>query len=184
MTLATAGEIPSSHHVKPKGFGVDVWAIDQDNISPISTYICAVACVFVRLSILLFYIRIFCIPRARALILSTVVVLVAEGIAFFPPTLFQCTPISYFWLRWDGEHHGHCVKIRPLVWVSAAVGILLDVWLIVLPLLFIAGLQLRKKKKVLLASMFAMGIVHIHHIRSVIAISLARLPYIDKEPLV
>ncbi len=34
------------------------------------------------------------------------------GFLFF--NIFQCTPISYFWLRWDGEHEGHCVDANKV----------------------------------------------------------------------
>ncbi|KAI0024604.1 hypothetical protein F4780DRAFT_724333 [Xylariomycetidae sp. FL0641] len=166
-------------NIKPKGFGVDIWAVPPENIPDIlivflvGSCLYAVARVLIRLSILFFYLRIFRVRQARIAIWITLVVVLAQGIAFFFASLLQCTPVSYFWLHWDGEHQGHCIDARSMVWASAIVGIVQDVWFILLPIPFIIRLQLPLKKKLLVASMFAVGII-------VVVISSLRLPAINK----
>ncbi|KAJ3555327.1 hypothetical protein NPX13_g10376 [Xylaria arbuscula] len=164
--------------LRTKGFGMDLWAVPQQNINTIlkgvlvasGSYVVAQA--LTRLSILCFCLRIFQVRPAKTMIYYTIVFLAALSIAHFTPTVVQCTPISYTWLRWDGEHHGQCINLRVFVWTTAILAILLDIWLIILPLLYISRLKLPLKKRIFVTSMFAVGI-------AVLAISIARLPYID-----
>ncbi|KAI1344489.1 hypothetical protein F5Y15DRAFT_113185 [Xylariaceae sp. FL0016] len=165
--------------MKSRGFGLDIWAVPVENISTIlvgslaSSTIYVLARTLVRISILLFLLRIFRTAQARPVIVATLIFMTAEGIAFLPPILFQCAPIQYFWLQWDGVHRGQCIDVRALVWASAIVGIILDFWLILLPLLFVVHLQLPRKTKIFVCSMFAMGGV-------VIGVSFVRLPTINR----
>ncbi|KAI0860399.1 hypothetical protein F4860DRAFT_217287 [Xylaria cubensis] len=164
---------------KPRGFGTDLWAVPPDNIEGLlkgiyaASTLYAIARILVRISILLFYLRIFRASRARIVIIGTVVFILVEGVAFTIPTLLQCSPVAYFWERWDGLHQGRCIDPYPLVLISGIFGVLVDTWLIAVPIPFVVRLQLPWQKKILISSMFAVGII-------VIGISLARFPSIKQ----
>lgn len=71
--------------------------------------------------------------------------------------LAQCRPVSYYWQGWDGLHDGHCIGIHALAWASAAVSIILDFWMLGLPLSQLVPLQMHWKKKLAVALMFGVG---------------------------
>ncbi|KAI1173970.1 hypothetical protein F4777DRAFT_413824 [Nemania sp. FL0916] len=164
--------------LKNKGLGMDNWAVPQENLNyillliVIATPLYVVSRFFIRISILLFYLRIFRTPRARKAILFTIGIIVAQLIGFLFPVIFQCSPVDLAWLRWDREHYGSCIDIAAVVWSGAALGLAIDFWMVVLPLPLIARLQLPMRKRVLVGAMFAVGIIGI-------GISLARLHLIN-----
>ena len=113
-----------------------------------------------KLTLLCFYIRIFPSTRVRHLLLGTVVFNCLFGVAFGLVAVFQCTPISYFWVMWDKEHTGgKCIDINAMSWANAAISILLDVWMLAIPLSQLRNLQLGWKKKVGVALMFSVGLL-------------------------
>lgn len=87
------------------------------------------------------------------------VFILVEGVAYIILTLLQCRPVSFFWERWDGQHHGQCLNAYPLVLSSGIFGVVLDFWLIAVPVPFVIRLQLPWQKKVLVSSMFAVGVM-------------------------
>jgi hypothetical protein len=114
----------------------------------------------VRLSILLLYQRIFGdIPLARWLIRFSFGLIIACSIAFDLAVIFGCTPISYFWTSWDGEHEGYCISNNGIFWAGAFVVIAIDIWIILIPLPFIARLNLTLRSKILSAVMFGFGLL-------------------------
>lgn len=162
-----------------QGFGVDVWAVPQENISYILTFFLVGSCLYftsralIRVSILLFYLRIFRTSRDKAIITWTLAVVVLFSFTLLFPIVFQCSPVDYLWLQWDGTRKGHCTNFRVFVWVATSIGIALDFWIVLIACSFVARLQLPLKKKIMVSSMFTVGIV-------AIAFSIARLPYINQ----
>jgi hypothetical protein len=71
--------------------------------------------------------------------------------------IFQCNPINYFWLKWDGEHKGQCLNINPITWANAIISISLDIWMHAIPLWQLKRLKLGWKKKTGVAAMFFVG---------------------------
>ncbi|KAI1165357.1 hypothetical protein F5B18DRAFT_669686 [Nemania serpens] len=127
----------------------------------------------IRVSILLFYLRIFRTSRDKAIITWTLAVVVLFSFTLLFPIVFQCSPVDYLWLQWDGTRKGHCTNFRVFVWVATSIGIALDFWIVLIACSFVARLQLPLKKKIMVSSMFTVGIV-------AIAFSIARLPYINQ----
>lgn len=113
----------------------------------------------VKLSILAFYLRLFPGVLIRRLIWGTVSVTVSFIIIFDLVTIFQCQPVGHYWTGWDGETEGHCLSINALVWANAASSILLDAWMIFIPLSQLRNLQLHWKKKIGVALMFSVGVL-------------------------
>lgn len=122
----------------------------------------------VKISMLLFYLRIFPQKWFRLSCFAAMACCAAYAIAFLLVSVFQCTPIHYAWNDWDGEHSGHCTDINAQGWSSAALNVILDIVVIGLPMPLIAKLQLNKRKKFLVFLMFSVGFV-------VTAVSILRL---------
>ncbi|KAK3370583.1 hypothetical protein B0H63DRAFT_487266 [Podospora didyma] len=177
------------------GFGTDVWAIPIDNITPLfkgyyaAFIIYGFARFFIRLSITMFYLRIFTLPRARPIITATLVAGVALVIAINGALAFMCTPVDHFWLQWDGEHPGSCIDSSKVIWTSSVLHIVFDLWIIILPVPFIRRLELSRKKKASILIMFSVGIAvivaSIGRLTAIIDFSFAPRsnPTIDAVPL-
>ncbi len=119
----------------------------------------ALARALTRACIILFYMRIFTTPEARPRIIATLVISIAISITFTIGVAFQCTPVSYFWTRWDGEHLGGCINSFDFTWAGWMIGIAYDFWIIYVPMPLVARLNLSIKKKILVLIMFATGLV-------------------------
>lgn len=115
---------------------------------------------FLRLSILLFYQRIFGqILVVRRLIQFTFVLILSCCLAFDLAIIFGCTPVDHFWKGWDGEDEGFCVNKNAVFWAGAVVVIAIDIWIMLIPLPFIARLKFPLRKKILTGIMFTFGIL-------------------------
>lgn len=110
-----------------------------------------------KLSLLLFYLRIFPSQTIRTLLWCTVVFDILFGVGFTVAGLLECMPLDFFWHMWDGEHQGHCININALGWANAIISIAMDLWMLALPLSQLGGLRLHWKKKVGVALMFCVG---------------------------
>jgi hypothetical protein len=110
-----------------------------------------------KISILIFYLRIFSRRGfkygAYALIAANVMYL----IAFELVTIWQCRPIKGAWRRWDGEFPCTCNNINLQGWLSATFNIVLDVCMLSLPMPELYRLSLSTKKKVHVMLMFGVG---------------------------
>lgn len=147
----------------PNGVGKDVWTLTFDQITNflfffyISEIQYFVNLAALKLSLLLFYLRIFPDLRVRRLLAGTVAFDILFGAGFVGATLYQCLPMDYFWHMWDGEHEGHCININAMGWANAAISIVMDFWMLALPLSQLKGLRLHWKKKAGVAFMFIVG---------------------------
>ena|ERR1700761_6765901 len=113
----------------------------------------------VRVSISLFYLRIFRVPGARQLIILSLVLNGAITITYATALIFQCTPINFFWLQWDGLHEGHCIDQWAMLLSGGCVTIALDIFICLLPMPWVFQLQFSREKKLLTVAMFALGLV-------------------------
>jgi len=69
----------------------------------------------------------------------------------------QCQPISFAWNGWDKLHKGHCVGVGEVTLASALLSITLDLWMLAIPLSQVVRLQMKWKRKLAVALMFALG---------------------------
>lgn len=145
------------------GLGRDIWTVHHDDINSVLKYFYSSVSLYflegalIKVSILLFYLRIFPGRLTRRVLWSTVWFTAVWSIVFIIVGSLQCRPISYFWTQWDGKHEGQCVNGNRLAWVHAAINIALDLWMLAIPLWELQHLQLHWKKKVSVAVMFGLG---------------------------
>lgn len=110
-----------------------------------------------RVSILLFYLTLFNGKGFRMAVYCVIGISVVSFIVIDIAAVFQCTPISYAWTNWDGEHSGTCIPIHKLAWVGAASAITLDIITICLPFFPLYHLPLSRKLKLQVGAMFLVG---------------------------
>ncbi|KIW01591.1 uncharacterized protein PV09_07063 [Verruconis gallopava] len=146
------------------GLGRDIWTLQPIDITAVLRYyylgeifyICALT--MFKVSMLCFILRIF---PTRPLRIGTFIGLgltTAYGISFLFATIFQCTPVSLAWYQWDGEHEGFCENIKLQGWMCAVLNIIIDVYILILPLPEVAKLKMNLAKKLMLLFMFSLGI--------------------------
>ncbi|CAI6069148.1 unnamed protein product [Clonostachys chloroleuca] len=155
----------SYHYARHDGLGWDIWAVPQENLNflfmrdYVAMVMYGVGRVFVRLSIILFYFRILNIGNARPVMIFTLVLVNCLSAALVLTTLmiFQCTPVSYHWLRWDSEHQGSCINLAMFIKSTAILSIIVDFWQPVVSIPFVIRLNLSWKKKLLISIIFLVG---------------------------
>ncbi|KAK4231831.1 hypothetical protein QBC38DRAFT_464691 [Podospora fimiseda] len=161
------------------GMGTDFWTIPQSNIDKIfqfwyvALFLYGITRTLSRISILLFYFRIFERTPGHKLRVGILIFDVVTCGALILLTLFPCTPISVFWTRWDGVRTGKCVDFKKEVLGIGIKDIFVDVIIITLPLPYIASLNLDRKKKILSMLLFSFGLC-------VIGTGIAKLTVVDK----
>ena len=145
------------------GLGKDAWSVSFDMLTNFLRWqyfleiLYFLQLMLLKLSLLLFLLQIFRTSSVAMLLRLTVGFSFAFGTSSVLATVFQCWPVSYFWTSWDKEHAGHCMNINGLAWVNAGINILLDVWMLGLPLYEVLQLKLSWKKKLSVALMFSVG---------------------------
>lgn len=140
------------------------------------------------MTLLLFFLRIFPKPIIRRLLWGTVAFNLICGLAFVLATIFQCQRISYYWTSWDKNQPGKCININAIVWSNAIISIVLDVWMLALPLHEVLQLQLSWRKKVSVTVMFCVGtfvtVVSVLRLRSLVHFAASSNPTWDQADVV
>ncbi|KAK7180128.1 hypothetical protein DPSP01_012291 [Paraphaeosphaeria sporulosa] len=127
-----------------------------------------------KLSIGFFILRIAVKKIHIWIIYSAMMISVVAGLAFFFVTLFQCHPISYFWN--DYSQSGSCVNIEIIIalgYLYSCFSIISDFTFAILPAFLVMGLQLKKRTKIALIPLLAMGCI-------ASAAVVARVPYMKQ----
>ncbi|CAI0642487.1 unnamed protein product [Colletotrichum noveboracense] len=151
---------------KQTGIGRDIWTLNVDQITAFIRGFFAFEIVYsitlasIKASILFLYLRIFgsITETFRQILWGTQIFNVAVCITFVIVNLNQCKPLSYFWYGWDGRHPGYCIDLSAMALSHAALNIAIDVWMLVLPATQIYRLNLQKRQKAGIMSMFGVGI--------------------------
>ncbi|KAF2451836.1 hypothetical protein P171DRAFT_12575 [Karstenula rhodostoma CBS 690.94] len=162
--------------VNELGMGKDIWFVPFNNITEILEifyftellYLTAIA--LTKISILLFYLRIFPHQGLRRIIYFTIVLCVLYIIGFVTATALQCLPVRQAWERWDGEHAGTCTNLNAIAWLSAGINILLDLIVIILPMREVTKLSMSRRRRFGIMLMFLIG-------GFVTVVSMLRLKY-------
>lgn len=111
----------------------------------------------IKIAFLLFYLRIFQDERVRGILWAFIFVNIVTVITFAVASFLTCRPISYYWNRWDMEHVGHCGNSQAIAFAGAGIGIVLDIFTLILPLTQVWNLPLGLKKRIGVILMFSVG---------------------------
>ncbi|RDW79980.1 hypothetical protein BP6252_04618 [Coleophoma cylindrospora] len=147
------------------GFGKDIWKVSFPQITEIIRYSYIVQVIYfalipaIKISILLFLLRIFITYHMRIMIQATILFNLLVGVTYVILNIFQCRPISFFWTSWDGEHQGTCIDVVALVNSYAIISIVVDVWMLILPIIQVYKLNLQRRTKLAVGVMFSVGII-------------------------
>lgn len=114
-----------------------------------------------KISICCFYLRIFPERQFRNVTYVVIGLNVCYLIAFVLISVFQCSPLPGAWLHWDGEGDYKCNHINAQGWAAAAINMLFDVIVMVLPLRQLWNLNLSLRKKAYVMCMFSLGILYV-----------------------
>ena len=113
-----------------------------------------IAIVLPKLAILLFYLRIFPSPNFRLSVYLLTTFVNSWAIAVEFATMFQCTPISYFWAR---KPPGRCINWVAFYRWASLPNILSDIIMLLLPVHSVWKVQVTFKQKMALSGLFLMG---------------------------
>ncbi|KAF4993967.1 hypothetical protein FGRMN_6098 [Fusarium graminum] len=173
------------------GLGTDTWKSSPDTITDFLMYLYIgqtfyASDVFVtKICVLLFYLRIFPVVSVRRVLWGTIALSALCAVLFDILAIAQCQPISFFWKGWDELHEGEgkCIGVNALGWAIAAVSIILDVWVLAIPLSQIVRLQMKWKRKIAVGLMFVVGtfvtVVSILRLRYLVAFGKSTNPLWD-----
>jgi hypothetical protein len=110
-----------------------------------------------KVSLLLFYRRLTPNQTFQRWVWASLYCTIGQAIATFFSDLLQCHPIAFFW---DKSVGGKCFNTIAFYFASAGTSIFGDAWILCLPMPVFWGLQIALKRRLVLMSMFALGIVY------------------------
>ncbi|KAK1593375.1 uncharacterized protein LY79DRAFT_186128 [Colletotrichum navitas] len=174
----------------PAGLGKDIWTLTASQIRDFGFWFYVVEPLYfvqmglVKMALLCFYMRIFDRTVIGKILWGTVAFNAINTFVFTIASIFQCTPISYYWTKWSGESQGSCIDINGLAWAYAIIGIALDIWMLYLSLSMIRTLHLHWGKKLAVALMFFVGalvtIISILRLQSLVRFAKSMNPTWDQ----
>lgn len=107
-----------------------------------------------RLSLLVFYHRIFPVKRFRIVASITGCIMICWWISFIFAIIFSCYPVTSYW---DKAIVGHCVNEHTLSWGITGTELATNIIMLVLPIPWLWKLRLDLSKKLALIGIFALG---------------------------
>ncbi|RKL00487.1 hypothetical protein BFJ68_g12758 [Fusarium oxysporum] len=140
------------------------WGID-DTLTTLSVLFIVIevlyltALVLVKAAILCFFLRIFPDHKFRIVVKCTMVFNALIWVGFFIFVFFQTQPFSLFWNGWQ-QKKGHLILtgFTNFTLPLAGMNLLLDIWMLILPMTQLWGMGLKLRKKLGVISMFSVGI--------------------------
>ncbi|KAL0941554.1 CFEM domain-containing protein [Colletotrichum truncatum] len=112
-----------------------------------------------KISIILFYLRIFREPWFRTVCYILFAATTCFGIWHIMQIIFVSSPISYSWTFWDGEHIGQRGKVQMLSFVNSGINITLDLCLFVLPVTQFIHMSWTLRTKIGTSLIFLTGLI-------------------------
>jgi hypothetical protein len=112
-----------------------------------------------KVTILIFYLRIF--PRRWFQVSAKLILVfvVLSGVVILLLQILQCLPVAY---NWDKTISGaKCLNVNALTYTHAGITITQDLLILVLPLPELASLQLERNKKIGVILMFQVGALYV-----------------------
>ncbi|KAI5252052.1 hypothetical protein E4T42_03755 [Aureobasidium subglaciale] len=132
----------------------------------------SITMLFSKLSILLLYRRLFPISNFAKRWWAVVAFTVAYSLGGVFASLFQCRPMESAWSLTTSPDY--CISTEKFYTANAALNVVSDIMILILPIPIVWGLNTDVRKKVILTGLFSMGsiscLVSILRMRSIIVL--------------
>lgn len=118
---------------------------------------------FAKISIGFFLLRVTVVRIQRQVIYCAVCTTVVVGIVFLFVTVFQCSPVSYFW---DRAQDGHCLGMDVIIGLTyfySVVNAICDFTFGLLPVFLVWNLHMDRRVKIILIPILGMGCVLVRY---------------------
>lgn len=125
---------------------------------------------FVKLSLLSFYRLLSRDQKYFGTLVTMAIAAIIFGVGSLLAFVFRCVPFAK---QWYPEVNGSCINLNAYLYANAAIMIVNDVILYVLPILIVRDVQLSKPKAAAMNFLFAMGFI-------VVVASVLRLYYLER----
>ncbi|UPL02886.1 hypothetical protein LCI18_013820 [Fusarium solani-melongenae] len=153
-------------HIMPsKGLGLEIWTVRDEDITTFLIYLLccefayAISLGLIKLSILLFFLRIFPSHKFQKVVRWTMGLTVLICLIYLILFLIQRMPLWLFWEGWkDKIPRGVIVDGNAMGISHGALNVALDIWMLILPLSQLLKLGVKFKKKVGVIAMFSVGL--------------------------
>jgi len=156
------------------GLGRDQWTLTPQQVTDFSYWLYVMEPIYlatiwsIKTSFLYLFIRLFatgqtgryCVRgclKLRHALWGTAIANTLCISSFTLTFIFQCTPVSYTWTKWQGEGQGTCVNVNAVICAHGALGIAFDLWILYLPMSQLSSMHLPGRKKVQVGFMLGIG---------------------------
>lgn len=111
-----------------------------------------------KTSIVVLYLRIFPSKNFRWLCWGMLGFIACFAIVFLVTLLTYCVPFEYVWQMWDNRHTGKCIDMTAQTYVCAALNIVMDVTIFLMPIPKLMKLETDWKTKTGVILTFLLGL--------------------------
>jgi hypothetical protein len=113
-----------------------------------------------KLSLLVFYRRIFVTKTMKWIVMGVICFTIAYFLTFFFALIFECRPLSHYWhiLVVPEGTGGVCADEGDLVVISGIINVLIDVVIFILPIKTVIDLKIALVQKLQVLAIFAAGL--------------------------
>ncbi|KAH7389960.1 hypothetical protein BKA66DRAFT_510953 [Pyrenochaeta sp. MPI-SDFR-AT-0127] len=140
----------------------------------------------IKVSILMMYLRLAVNQTFERLCKGTMVLLVIAQFIVITVVLAQCKPLYKLW-DFNGQVQGHCINANAFYHATSAFHIMMDIWILVLPLKLIMRIPRPPREKVALFAIFGLGVIStiasISRLQSLRIFTLSNDPFYDSLPI-
>ena len=105
---------------------------------------------------LLLYLRLFPTTRYRIIVITSLVVIPILGLWMILSSVLFCIPVADFW---SPRSLDRCLPRTPVWFLNAALQIVTDLWIVVLPMPMWAVLRLPRRQKIAVVVLFGLGVL-------------------------
>ncbi|KNG46059.1 integral membrane protein [Stemphylium lycopersici] len=134
----------------------------------------------IKISILLIYLRLAVNNKFERLCKGTLILLVAYQFIVIVVTSAQCTPLQKLW-DFTGSVPGYCINTNAFYYVTSAFHIIMDIWILVLPLRLIMRIPRQPRDKLALYIIFGLGAIST--LASIIRLHFLRMFTLSNDPI-
>ena len=107
-----------------------------------------------KISLLCLYRRIFAVHSFKRMSLLVGLLVVLWWLAATLANIFSCMPVE---LMWDLSLKGRCFNFNIFWFSIGIIETVIDIIILILPIKMITGLQMSRRKKIVLSGIFLLG---------------------------